>query len=276
MHDLPLLRLQTPPLSNYINIERVSVLAFHPQLVLHLPLAPLLQLDDALVLIVDEGVALELAVGWLYFHLAGVALASKVELDHGNAKELSVAAYVSWHGHLRVLDRVCLGEGLEALRRVAHGCDGNVLDDEVGVLEVGLSVLGTEEELKVNVCAARDLALRRLDPVVRVLILKRYLLLILLLVDAPMERNKNRRRVLYANDAPALACWICVLEVNGLEGVLLEVDFFAIDCSDVEVNHGAVASQLVKLGGLVIASEDQVLLELSFLFWIEGDVNIQG
>jgi len=76
-----------------------------------LAFASFLELDVLGVLVVDVGVSFEVAIGWLHFDFAGVTLASQVELDHGDAQELGVAADVCGHWNFEIFVVVCNSEG---------------------------------------------------------------------------------------------------------------------------------------------------------------------
>jgi hypothetical protein len=141
--------------------------------------------------IVDISITLELAVRWLDFNFAGVTLASEVKLDHWDAQELGVTSYIGWHWHLRVLNSVCYGERLETLWRISHRGDWNIFDYQIGILKVRLCMVWAKEKLKIYKLSSCNFTMSRLDSVVDFFIFEINLLLILLLVDAPMEWNQN-------------------------------------------------------------------------------------
>lgn len=206
----------------------------------------LLDVDGLFILVVDELITLEVGIGRLDLHLAAVALATQVELLHGDGQELSVRADVGRHRHLRVLNGVGLGKGLQAFWRIADGRYRNVFDDQVGEFEIWLGVLWAEVNLEVDGFAAADLTLGWLNAVVSLLVLKRDLLLVLRLVDRPVERHEDWRAVTDTNRPLRLGGRVRILKVDGLERVLFEVDLFAVNSYDVQVDHGAITGQFVE------------------------------
>jgi hypothetical protein len=75
------LRLQAFAISNYIDVK-ISVLAFHSELVVYSTLSKLLQLDNSRVIVVNKGVPLNKRYWRLNFYLARVTLTSEVKLNH--------------------------------------------------------------------------------------------------------------------------------------------------------------------------------------------------
>ena len=201
---------------------------------------------------------------------------AEVELDHRHTQELGVATDIGRHWHLEVLVGVGIREGFEGLWRVANSGDWNILDNEVSVLEIGLSMLRAEEQLKVDVFTSRYSSLSWADSVVCLLVFERDLLRILLFIDAPMEWNSDGRGVAHPNDPPALTRRISVLKVDGLKRILLEIDVLTVYGYDVEVHDSTVPSELVELRSLVVASKDEVFLQLAFSLWVERDINVDG
>ena len=86
--------------NSHIASECVSILRLHAQLVVHDTLCQLDELDCLSVDLIDETIAFEERDGRLYVDLARVALATQVELDHGDGQELRVAASVDGHWDL--------------------------------------------------------------------------------------------------------------------------------------------------------------------------------
>ena len=64
-----------------IAAESVTVLRFHAELVAHDTLSHLEEADALRVDLADEAVTLKEGNGWLHIYLAGVALATQVELN---------------------------------------------------------------------------------------------------------------------------------------------------------------------------------------------------
>jgi hypothetical protein len=152
----------------------------------------LLQDHILTILVIDIGVSLEQAVAGLDLNLAGISLASQIELDHWDAEKLGVGAHVSWHWHFSILARVRLGEALQALWRISDRSDWNVFDYQVCKFIIRLSMLWTKVDVKVNLLPSWNLTLSWLDSVMSIFIFKGNLLRILLFVNAPMEGNQNR------------------------------------------------------------------------------------
>ena len=131
-----------------------------------------------------------------------------------------------------------------------------------------------EKQFKVNVLSPRNFSRGWCYPVMSVFILKRNLLLILLLVDTPMEWDHNWRRVLDPNDSPVLTGWICVLKIDIFKWILFKIDLFAVNSNDVKVHHSTVTSKLIELRSLVITCKDKVFLKFTLVFRVERDVDI--
>ena len=142
---------------------------------------------------IDVSVTFEEDIRWFHLDLARVTLAPEIELDHWNTQELGVTSDIGWHWYFEVLVRVSVSEGLQGLWWVSHCRNWDVLDDQVGIFKIWLGVLGAEEQLKINIFSSRDPSLRWADPVVGEFIFQGNLGLILLFIDAPMERYCNWR-----------------------------------------------------------------------------------
>ena len=73
---------------------------FEPEPILNKALSKFADFDLLGVLLVDEEVSFKKCNWRLNANFARVTLATQVEHDHRNAKELSIAAYISRHGYL--------------------------------------------------------------------------------------------------------------------------------------------------------------------------------
>lgn len=121
------------------DLERVSILRLHPEVVLDYTFCYLLQLHSLSVSLLDEGITLKVRNWWVDFDFAGIALTTQVEHDHRNAEELRVATDIGRHGHLRLLLVGCS----EVLQTFWWGSDSvyrDVFHDEISEFKVRLSV----------------------------------------------------------------------------------------------------------------------------------------
>ena len=94
-------------------------------------------------------------------------------------------------------------------------------------------MLGAKVDLEVNFLITLNTAMGGGHSVVRLFILQRDLGRVLLFIDAPVIGHYDGRGVLNTDGPLDFAGGVCVVEVNGFEGVLLEVHFLAIHCYDV-------------------------------------------
>ena len=90
-------------LSNQVDIESLSVLAFHPHRILDGSLTDLTQLNTLVVVLPNESVSLEERNWRLDINLTRVTLSTKVELNNRDAQELSATSDVSGHWHFSSL-----------------------------------------------------------------------------------------------------------------------------------------------------------------------------
>jgi hypothetical protein len=118
--------------------------------------------------------------------LACITLATKVEHDQRDAKELGVAAHICWHGNFCFLS-VCRCELFKAFRRITDSSNRNVLYYHVSVFKIRLCMFGTEVYRKLFCLTTKELSLSRFDSIVSVFVLKADFLRILGFVAGPVE-----------------------------------------------------------------------------------------
>lgn len=78
-------------------------------------------------------------------------------------------------------------------------------------------------------------------------VLESDLLLVLGLVNRPMEGHQDWRAVADTDSPLRLRCGVRVFKVNRLERILFEIYLLTIDSDDVQVDHGTVTGQFVEL-----------------------------
>ena len=171
---------------------------------------------------------------------------------------------------------VGVGKVFEALWWVSNRGDRNIFNDQVSKLIVGFGMLRTKVDMKINKLSSWNFTLCWFNSVMRIFILEGDLLRILLFVDTPMEGHKDWRSVSDSDGSSVFTRWICVFKINSLEGILLEVDFLAVNGYDFEVHHGSKTCELVKFRSLVITGQNEIFLQLTFLFRFKGDINVNG
>jgi len=220
-------------LSLNINFKCASVFTFKSKCIFNLSFTSFFQFYLLLIFIINESITLKLAKCWLNFNLAWISLPSKIKLYHRNTQKLCVTANICWHRNLRIFNSVCLSKTFQSLWRISNSCNRNIFNYQICIFKVRLSMLRTEEKLKINILTAWNFTLGWLNSVMNIFIFKSNFLLVFLFINTPMKWDENWRWISYSYYSFTFTSGICVFKIDCFKRIFFEIDFLAIDCYNI-------------------------------------------